>query len=65
MECLMCIQAQDSFFLREPTYCNNLSRSPLASLWWEAVKQSSGKTHLVEESYGSLSDVSAKGGYRP
>lgn len=46
----MCTQAH---FLREPTYYNNLSRSLLASLWWEAVNRSSGKTHLVEESYGS------------
>lgn len=46
----MCMQAH---FLREPTYYNNLSRSLLASLWWEAVNRSSGKTHLVEESYGS------------
>lgn len=41
------------FPLREPTYCNNLSRGRLAFLWWEAVNRSSGKTHLVDESYGS------------
>lgn len=27
--------------------------SPLASLWWEAVNRRSGKTHHVEECYGS------------
>lgn len=47
----MCMQAH---FLREPTYYNNLSRSLLASLWWDGCKPKfRKKTHLVEESYGS------------
>lgn len=60
----MCVQAL-CFCFPERAYLLITSLSPLASLWWEAVNWSSGKTHPVKKIYGSTSDISANGGQRP